>query len=256
MRKIILHSHIFKNAGTTFDHVLERNFGKGFIDHRDDKEVLRGRGDFVKEFLRSNVDICAFSSHSIHFHIESDDEFKFFQVYFIRHPIERIRSVYRFERLQGPSISLGGKMASELNFNDYVAWRMRSDVPATIRNAHTIFLSGMGPGVGEIDVMFERAKKCIEEKAFVGVVDRFDESLAVLSSILKPHFNNIDLTYVKKNVLDKTSMSMDMKIYYIKSMLSNEVYNDVIEKNHFDLELYKLANRKLDENLCAIEDTS
>lgn len=40
-RDIILHSHIFKNAGTTFDYSLEKNFGKNFIDHRDDIELYK-----------------------------------------------------------------------------------------------------------------------------------------------------------------------------------------------------------------------
>ena len=43
MRHILLHGHIFKNAGTTFDWSLERSFGEAFLDHREDK-VMRERG--------------------------------------------------------------------------------------------------------------------------------------------------------------------------------------------------------------------
>ena len=35
-RKVIIHKHLFKNAGTTFDWSLHKNFGNDFCDHRDD----------------------------------------------------------------------------------------------------------------------------------------------------------------------------------------------------------------------------
>ena len=51
MRHIILHGHIFKNAGTTFDWSLQKNFGKNFLDHRKDLLMRReGRGH-IEELL-------------------------------------------------------------------------------------------------------------------------------------------------------------------------------------------------------------
>ena len=37
---ILLHGHMFKNAGSTLDWSLRQNFGADFLDHRDD-EYLR-----------------------------------------------------------------------------------------------------------------------------------------------------------------------------------------------------------------------
>lgn len=81
-RDIILHSHIFKNAGTTFDYILEKNFGKSFIDHRDDKNVVDGRQRYLNDFLNKNKKIKAFSSHSIHFKAKNSFKYNFHQVYF------------------------------------------------------------------------------------------------------------------------------------------------------------------------------
>ena len=36
-RVIMVHTHIFKNAGTSLDWVLQKNFGKNFLDHRKSK---------------------------------------------------------------------------------------------------------------------------------------------------------------------------------------------------------------------------
>ena len=39
MKQVILHGHIFKNAGTTLDWALKRSFGKAFVDHRRDDQM-------------------------------------------------------------------------------------------------------------------------------------------------------------------------------------------------------------------------
>lgn len=38
-RMVIIHRHLFKNAGTTFDAILENNFGRIFCDHRYDEHA-------------------------------------------------------------------------------------------------------------------------------------------------------------------------------------------------------------------------
>ena len=51
MRHVILHGHIFKNAGTSFDWSLERSFGEAFVDHREDKLMREGRDKHLEAFL-------------------------------------------------------------------------------------------------------------------------------------------------------------------------------------------------------------
>jgi len=248
MRNILLHSHIFKNAGTTFDYALEKYFKNDFVDHRDDKDIIEGKGRYLLQYLRKNNQIKALSSHSIHFHAVGNNEFNFYQIYFIRHPIERIMSVYNFEKKQGSEVSLGGKMANELNFNDYVKWRMRDDVPATIRNCHTVFLSGNGPLVENIDEMFQSAKNFVENSKLVGIVDRFDESLRRFQSVLSHTFPNLNFDYEIKNVTN-TSKERDVnkKAADVLNLLDEEVSKLVLEKNKYDIELYNIANKKLDD---------
>ena len=64
-RVVILHGHMFKNAGSTFDWALNKNFGKAFIDHRDDAALLKGGGAYLSDFLNSNPEVKAFSSHHL-----------------------------------------------------------------------------------------------------------------------------------------------------------------------------------------------
>lgn len=249
MRNIIIHSHIFKNAGTTFDYILQNNFKDKFIDHRDDADILKGKEKYLYAYLKENSNINAFSSHSIHFHPEDTSEFKFHQIYFIRHPIERVMSVYNFEKKQGSTISLGGKMANTLNFNDYVKWRMQEDVPATIRNIHTIFLSGSGPATQNLDRMFEQAKQYINSSSLIGVVDRFDDSMMVFQKELAKDFSTMKFSYQKKNVTDKSLIGMKQKIEKVLSLLDTEVVKTLMDKNQYDIELYDIANTRLTNRL-------
>lgn len=254
-RSIILHSHIFKNAGTTFDHALEKNFLKDFIDHRDDADLVEEKQNYLTNYLRQHENTKAFSSHSIHFTALDDENFRFHQVYFLRHPIERIKSVYTFEKQQPSEVSKGTKMAKELNMQEYIRWRMRDDVEGTIRNCHTIFLSGEGPSFDDIDKVYIQAKKNLYKLPLIGIVDRYDESMVVFEEYLKSYFPNVDLSYVRKNVTDTNKkLSVDEKANKLLLSLDDDLQKLVLEKNAYDIELYRLANKLLDKKIEQIDN--
>ena len=140
MRTVIAHGHIFKNAGTTFDWALEKNFGKSFCDHREDKPMRQQGASYLTQYLLDNPQINAISSHHL-CETSTIDEIDIIPVFLLRHPIERILSVYTFEREQKSS-SPGAKAAKKYNFKDYVQWRMDPEVNRTIRNYQTSYLAG------------------------------------------------------------------------------------------------------------------
>jgi tetratricopeptide (TPR) repeat protein len=256
MRNIIVHIHIFKNAGTTFDYTLKRNFGNDFVDHREDQDIIKGKIQYLINFLNNNTEIKAFSSHSIHFLLTNNEKFNFLPVYFLRHPIERIKSVYNFEKKQKDINTEGSKKAKELSFNDFVKWYMQDNSPATIRNAQTIFLSGDGPSPGRMDYKFEIAKKnLLSTNTLIGIVNRYDETMVVFEEKLKKYFPNIDLSYIPKNITNKNfNKSLDDKIKEVENELDYDVKQLVYKNNYYDLELFKLANEKLNYEIEKIKN--
>ncbi len=253
-RNIIVHIHIFKNAGSSFDDTLLTNFNGDFVDHREDN-LIRGDKNFLKHYLTENTNVKAFSSHSAYHKPENFDHVKLHPVYFLRHPIERIRSVYSFENKQPAKDSLGAKKAKELNFQEYVAWRMQDDVPTTIRNLQTIFLAGDGHQSNDMKKKFELALKNLNHSHLIGVVDRYDESMVVFEEYLKQFFPNIDLSYIRRNVTDTNiHASVEEKVEKLLQKLDKPLQNLVKEKNAFDLELYEKANILLNEKIDKIED--
>ena len=141
MRLIIAHGHIFKNAGSTLDWSLQRSFGDGFLDHRDDKLMREHGTRHLGELVAEQTSLQAISSHHMAGTMPDLEGHQFAQVYLLRNPIQRVRSVYEFERQQR-SDSLGARTAKSKTFREYVAWRMQANVPRTIRNYQTIYLAG------------------------------------------------------------------------------------------------------------------
>ncbi len=254
-KNILLHVHIFKNAGSSFDDALHHFFGKGFVDHRDDKDLKKGKMDYLLKYLDSNPKVEAFSSHSIHFLPEESDAYGFFTAYFLRHPIDRIRSVYSFEKKQMPAKTQGSQKAKELNFNNFVLWYMEETSPQTIRNAQTIFLSGDGLGSHNIEQKFKTALTNLKNTPLIGIVDRYDESMVVFEEYLKDYFPGIDLSYIRRNVTERNlEASVEEKVKKVLSQLDAQSQQEVIEKNAFDTQLYTDANAQLDSKISKIEN--
>lgn len=146
-------------------------------------------------------------------------------------------------------------MAKELNIQEYIKWRMQDDIPATIRNCHTMFLSGAGPKATDMDEKFVLAKQNLLKLPLVGIVDRYDESMVVFEWYLEKFFKNIDLSYIRRNVTyTKTNLSAKEKADELLKSLDQDLQQLVLEKNSHDMELYRLANQLLDTKISKINN--
>lgn len=256
MRDVLVHAHIFKNAGTTFDDSLRRHFGDGFIDHRDDQAFIDGRNACLLDFLEANKQVNALSSHSLHFRITGNDTIRVNPVYFLRHPVARVWSVYNFEKQQTGVDTEGARRAKAMDLNSYVDWYMEAGSPATIRNIHTIFLSGDGPSPDNMDTKFAKARDYLATgETNFAVVERYDKSMLVLEQKLAGRFPGIDLAYVRRNVSnDKPRASAHERAEELMAALTPEVADKLLAANALDMALYELANQRLDAALAKIGD--
>ena len=86
MRHVICHYHIYKNSGTTFDHLLERNFGDRHLRFDGPFPYFSiGQRELAKVIAR-NRSCVAFSSHQISLPIPASLDFNVLPVVFVRHP--------------------------------------------------------------------------------------------------------------------------------------------------------------------------
>lgn len=238
-RVIVIHNHIFKNAGTTIDGALHKNFGEAFIDHRDDASMRKG-ASYLGPYLTKNKQIKALSTHHLTMPLPSLVNVELKELMMFRHPIERVTSVYNFERQQ--IIDIPGTIhARKLSLKDYIIWRMRPEVGATIRNYHVRkMLAPRKPGQESVrNHEMAELKQRLSNMEMFGLVERFDESMVFFEDCLTKFFLKIDLSYVPQNVGQAPGEGLSTKIERLKEEIGDDVFDLLIKKNQYDLQLYE-----------------
>lgn len=251
-RVVVIHCHMFKNAGTTLDWVLERNFGKQFVDHRDN-EAMRTGAPYLRRYIERYPDLKALSSHHVRLPLPTVPGTVLLPVFLLRHPLDRVESVYRFERQQRASTP-GAKYAKKHSFKEYVAWRLDGSVGATIRNFQVRNCAGWHkrdePGPNEMDMALEN----LERSPLVGVVERFDESIVLMGRELEGYFGTFDTAYMVQNSGSRVGTSLTDRIQRIERSLTKPLMEALVRHNELDLRLYLAAMRLLDERIRSVND--
>jgi hypothetical protein len=246
MRKIILHYHLFKNAGTSLDAAFKENFflkaGKWVTNEFPSAAEANRKG--VKEWIEENPDAICFSSHTAILPPPVLKDVKVFPVIFVRHPIDRIASAYRFEHTQDNE-GFGAVLARNTSFSGYVETRLSIPYDRQCRNFHTSRLSSMFHDSTNTEL--HRAKDAVEELPFVGLVERFSQSLKRLEQLLRNEgFDQIELKPVAKNVSLKKKMTLKEKLEAIEEQLGPDVFKKLIDANRDDIELFEYVSALYD----------
>lgn len=248
-RNILLHCHLFKNAGSTLDWSLQRQFGDAFIDHRDDEKMREG-SSYLAPYLEEHNQLQALSSHHMPLPLPQSDDYNILPIIVVRHPIDRARSVYEFERRQ-EAFTAGALKAKELNFPDYVRWRMEDDVAPTIRNFHCCFCSSNFDR--EIDEEAYRLSLAhLLATPLLASVERYDESMVLFEHDLAQIYPEIDLSYVRQNATPGRDAPLQERVESIFEDLGPELSALFQQKNHWDMALYEAAQAIITERLGAV----
>jgi len=254
-RCVVLHNHLFKNAGSTLDWALNKNFGSAFIDHRNDAEMKKG-ASYLGGYLTENDKVKALSTHHLRLPLPEITDVDVLLLTFFRHPIERVTSVYNFERAQRCNSTPGVIHARKLSLGDYILWRMKPGVGSTIRNFHAKRMLPPRKAGQELisDEEMSSIARTIQNMDMVGTVDRFDESMVLFEEYLKPFYPEIDLSYVAQNVGQDPDENREQRLERLKAEIGEETFNLLLENNQADLAVYSLAQQELEKRISAIDD--
>ena len=142
-RFILVHYHIFKNAGTTIAWILERNFGNAFDAIKADGEKGVIPNSELVRFVRRNRQIAAVSSHHFRLPALKHERFRLLELCLLRHPLDRLRSMYDYyRRLENPA-DLSAVKARGLSMPDFLAW-LRENQLYNLANVQTCILGNSG----------------------------------------------------------------------------------------------------------------
>jgi len=264
MRHIIVHYHIYKNAGSTIDSILKYSFGKrfGFGQHFGFGErcgSIEGsnpwdtlNSDDVLKYAIDNPHIKVISSHQARLPVPSHTNLEFHPILFLRHPIDRAGSVYSFERRQPVNSSGPGvKIARENDFAGYVKWRLSEGNGAVIRNFQTVHLSGRQNDMRVATATendLRDALVTISQLPFFGIVELFDDSIEKMRKYLSQYFKKIDIKYSVANRSSERKNTLHERLDDMKKMLGADLYQDLLDKNALDMRLYEHALRLFSSN--------
>jgi len=245
MKPICLHFHIFKNAGTTIDSILEKNFSSNAVRIDAEKPSAIVPMNSVLDFLNKNPEIKSFSSHQLRFPIPNNTKFNFIPMLFIRHPIDRIFSIYSYNRRRNDQRTQTIRQARINTLEEYIQSFLEMKKNMVMKNFQVMFLSKNETDSEVTDLDYNIAVQCMRGTKILGVVDRLDESLVVAEEFLKKYFPYIDLSYSPKNISEERTGTLNEKLDEGKKQLGEHLCTKLLAKNEYDLQLYSIANDEL-----------
>lgn len=248
MRTVIVHYHLFKNAGSTIDSILQRSFADdqhGHIEGPYPWSTVQPQQ--LTEFALANPALRVISSHQARLPVPQHPAIRFLPVLFLRHPIDRFASVYEFERRQpADSLSPSVTIARSGGLVEFAKWVVSREATAVCRNFHVAHLANAQHDMRTARATnddYAHALEQLQNLPFFGIVESFQTSIEIMHELYEPHFKDLDLTYSSQNVTPGRHATLEERLAHIKQELGDTLYRELVEINSLDLLLYSEALR-------------
>ena len=246
MRLVVIHYHIFKNAGSTIDYMLQNSFGESWATFDGELPTSRISPEQMADFIVRNPGIRAVSSHQAWLPLPAISNIQVFPIVFIRHPLDRARSVYDFERKQGINegpVSEGAEHAMKLSFADYLRWRFDSSKNGVVHNHQTLWLLQEKRYLNHVitEKDFDQACSRLESLDFFGLVEEFQRSINLLADRLAQQGVKLDTTDHVVNSTGGRHESLPRRLAALRENVGNKMWGELQERNRWDCLLHDVA---------------
>lgn len=237
LRPLLLHYHIFKNAGTSVDRMLRANFGERWLEHEFTGGTIKDRNERFREFLAQRTELDAFSSHTAMLPVPVLPGRKVFPVIFVRHPLLRLRSAYQFERRQDAETK-GALLAKSTDLAGYLTALLDDPKMRQARNFQGFRFAAGTPGPAAHEA--RRARETLAALPFVGLVEAYDESVERLGQLVRPLFPDFRAMALHENATsaDRAATVAD-KLDALRGEIGPALFDRLVAENALDLELFE-----------------
>lgn len=248
-RRVLVHYHIFKNAGSSVDVALQHSFGSRWAPFEGRHAHDTQSSDQLGAFLESHPEVRAVSSHLARPPLPFPG---CRPIVFLRHPLLRARSVFEFTRAD--ATQHGHEVARGGDFAGYVRWALdvgRQDGGVVIRDYQVVHLSqaslrGHIQEAHATNPDLDEVKQLLEAWGIFGIVEgyarsarRFERSYALDTPNLA--FSDI---WVNRTTSSEAA-DVVARTKTIAEELGDDLYRRLVEANRLDLALYDWAIRAL-----------
>lgn len=259
MRTVLVHYHLFKNAGTTVDSILNRNFPGEAHGHLEGPYPWSTVSPTqILDYALSNPQLRVISSHQARLPLPQHPAITFLPILFLRHPIDRFASVYEFERRQ-PADSLSPSVAIARNggLAAFGNWAVTREATAVCRNFQVAHLAGAQSDMRDARAThndYLQALAHLESLPFFGMVESFEESLASLQEFVRPYIGELNIDFSIENFSPGRKATLESRLEHIESELGAPLYRELLEHNALDLLLYREAQQMFAANRSRLRD--
>jgi len=240
-RSVLVHYHLFKNAGTSVERILRNSYGERWVKFDKAEPGAKISGAEMQAYIEANPTIKAVSSHQLVPAMPQGD-FTVTPLVFLREPLARVKSAYLFEwqkqlGLEEPKGPLG----------DYIEEKFMQKHTSVIANFQVSRLSN----TDYVDTCLHitryeeklllNAKEFVDQLPFFGLVDRFADSLELMRYHTASGFPELKIEEHRENVLQHTDQSQEQRIDSLRREIGNGLFDELCVRNRFDMQLYSYA---------------
>jgi hypothetical protein len=251
LRFVILHYHILKNAGTTLENILDRNFGERLA--RLDTEHRDGRieqADIV-DYLERHPGVEAISSHQIHYPVPQARGYLFFDWCFLRDPVDRLRSTYDYFRQRPAAGDPLSDAANRMEFAAYIRCLL-ARFPEQVDNPQTNLLANGAADRETVPEDLAPALARMLETVFLGVVDLYEQSIVAGKHRLRGVFPWLDFAQAPANVSRGMEGTVARRRAHFRECVGRAVYREVARLNQLDFRLLRAARVEVRRRLAMV----
>jgi len=239
MRCVIFHHHLFKNAGTSVDVALRKSFGPRWRTVEGDGREITVED--LSRLLHDEPDLCAISSHTFRPPFTLPGDIRLLPIVLLRHPLDRVRSAYEFERQQ-ISDTFGAVLAKQHDFAGYVAALLARPGDRSIRDFQTNKLShkpGTAPDADREE--FLSALTCVKSLPFIGLVENYDFSMQVFMRVLSREMGALSFEVVRANTTRAAEEPLEARLAEAEAALGPSLTAAFRAANRHDQHLFELV---------------
>jgi hypothetical protein len=246
MRYVILHYHIFKNAGSTVEDILSENFHERLAryDTPNFDDVLPAHE--IVAYLDRDPNLQAFSSHQIRYPMPEAPGYLFFDCCILRDPIARLRSTYHYFRKRPAPGEPASDLANEFPPGEFVA-RMIRDHAYRVNDVQVNLLAKGNNDDPPTESDLTRAIERMHAIALLGVVDCFNQSMVATQYFLRPIFPALAIAQPPANVTGSKASDFE-------ESCDPAVYAELRRLNALDTRLVDLARQEVHRRFALVPD--
>jgi hypothetical protein len=250
-RHIILHYHIFKNAGTTIQFILKGNFRDRLASLESGRYNVGLTNDALIDFVRRHPRIKAITSHHLWPPKPESRGIIFHDILFLRNPLARLSSMYDFYRRTDETLDPLTKEAKRRTTGDFMQLLI-DDYSHHANNAQVRMLSARTRKAPESDL--QAAQRVASQSSVLGVTEIFDVGAVLAEQTLARVFHGLSFAYVARNVSSISPRHLDLHLREFRDACGDQIYQQLVDLNSLDLALLDFASTEVYRRFHEIPD--